>query len=119
MPKRVNIKPRRLKMHVKKGDKVKVLAGVDKGKVGEVIRVYPERAQVLVQGVNVVWKHLRRSAEHPHGARIQKENPIPASRVMVVCAQCKKPTRIKRIRLPEGGKVRVCRKCNQPVSEEE
>ena len=61
---------------VKKGDMVVLTAGNDKGKTGEVLRVYPDNDKVLVQGVNRVYRHMKPSRQHPHGGRIQKEMPI-------------------------------------------
>ena len=68
--------------HVKKGDTVVVIAGNDKGKTGDVLRVDPEAETVLVQGVNRVYRHLRPSRQNPHGGRIQKEMPIHISNVL-------------------------------------
>ncbi len=103
-------------MHVRKNDLVQVIAGDDAGKQGRVLRVDIEKGRVLVQGVNFVWKHLRRSAEYPHGARIQKEAPVRADKVMLICPNCNKPTR-PRVEMPEGkGKHRVCRRCKKEVA---
>jgi large subunit ribosomal protein L24 len=103
-------------MHVRKNDIVQVIAGEDAGKQGKVLRVDKEKDRIVVQGVNFVWKHLRRSQEYPHGARIQKEAPVAANRVMVVCPNCSKPTR-PRVEHPEGkAKARVCRRCQKEVS---
>ena len=69
-------------LHVKKGDIVAVIAGDDKGRTGEVLRVFKDRGKVLVQGINRVYKHLRPSRQHPQGGRIQKEMPISLSNVL-------------------------------------
>ena len=71
-------------MHVKKGDMVTLIAGNDKGKVGEVLRVYPAEDKVLIQGVNRVYRHLRPSRQHPQGGRIMKEMPVHISNVLPV-----------------------------------
>ncbi len=103
-------------MHVRKNDIVQLIAGEDSGKQGKIIRIDRDRERVVVQGVNFVWKHLRRSQEYPHGARIQKEASVRASRVMLVCPNCNKPTRPK-VDHPEGkAKIRVCRRCKKEVS---
>lgn len=103
-------------MHVRKNDIVQVISGNDSGKQGRVLRVNKDKGRLIVQGVNFVWKHLRRSQEYPHGARIQKEAFLAASRVMVICPNCNKPTRPK-IDQPEGKeKLRVCRRCKKEVS---
>lgn len=72
------------KLHVKKGDLVKVLSGSDKGKTGVVKAAYPADGMVEVEGVNVKWKHLRRSQENPQGGRLEREFPIPACKVKKV-----------------------------------
>lgn len=71
------------KIHVKKGDMVVVLSGEDKGKAGKVLQALPEKGRVLVEGVNIVSKALRRSQDRPKGGIIQREHPITAARVML------------------------------------
>jgi len=102
-------------MHIHKGDTVKVLTGDDRGKSGKVLKCLPEAEKVLVQGVNLVWKHLKRSADYPHGARIQKETPVHSSKLMLICANCNKPTRVNYQVSAEGKKNRICKKCKQAV----
>ncbi|MDQ7780768.1 MAG: 50S ribosomal protein L24 [Planctomycetota bacterium] len=102
-------------MKIRKNDTVVVLSGEDAGKRGKVIRVFRDDDKVLVQGVNYVWKHMRRSADYPHGARIEKELPLPVSRVMLVCTSCDKPTRIAMKSAADGSRVRTCKKCKQPI----
>ncbi len=107
-------------MHVRKKDIVKVVTGDDAGKTGKVLEVNEETNRILVEGVNFVWKHLRRSQQHPHGARIQKEASIAASNVVILCQSCNKPTRVSRKKLDQekGGRVRLCKKCKQAVTPE-
>lgn len=102
-------------MNIRKNDIVMVVAGDERGNRGKVLRVY-KSGQVLVEGVNHVWKHLRRSQQHPHGARIQKESPMAASKLMLVCTSCEKPTKVARKTLENGEHVRVCKKCRQPIT---
>jgi large subunit ribosomal protein L24 len=97
-----------------------VLAGDDQGKKGKVLRTIPHKRQVVVQNINYVWKHLRRSQQNPQGGRIHKEAPLPASKVMVVCQSCGEPTRVYRRRVDEKGEKitggqRFCRRCDGPV----
>ncbi|MDY6913988.1 MAG: 50S ribosomal protein L24 [Planctomycetota bacterium] len=80
--------------HVKKGDTVVVIAGDDKGKTGDVLRVDPKAETVLVQGVNRVYRHLRPSRQNPHGGRIQKEMPIHISNVLPLAPKTNRPTRV-------------------------
>ena len=99
--------------HVRKGDTVMVLAGDDKGKTGEVLRVDAKRRKVLVQGVNRVYRHLRPSRQHPQGGRIQKEMLIDISSVLPVDPKTGQPTRVGfRVR-PDGSKERVAKKSDQ------
>ena len=103
-------------MNIKKGDVVKVISGDDRNHDGKVIKVFIENNKILVQGVNLVWKHMKRSANYPHGARIQKESPIAVSNVKLVCPNCNKPTRVSYVKLPDGVKNRTCKKCKQAIT---
>ena len=105
-------------MRVRKNDTVQVVTGNEKGKTGKILSVDRENERVVVEGVNFVWKHLRRSQSHPHGARIQKEASLNASNLRVICQSCNKPTRVGVKRLESGEKTRICRKCRQAVNPE-
>ena len=97
-------------MRIKKGDRVRVLSGKDRGREGNVMRVLPKSGKVIVDGVNQVKRHQRATRATMQGGIIDKDLPLPASSVAVVCPQCG-PTRIG-IRIDEQGlKQRVCRKC--------
>jgi large subunit ribosomal protein L24 len=102
-------------MHLRRNDIVKVISGDERGKQGKVLRVMDER-RVLVEGVNFVWKHLRRSQQHPHGARIQKEAPMHPSKLAVVCPACEKAVKTGHRKLDTGESVRVCKSCKQPIA---
>jgi large subunit ribosomal protein L24 len=101
--------------HVKKGDKVMVIAGDDKGKTGNVLRVDAQDGKVLVQGVNRVYRHLRPSRQHPRGGRIQKEMPISLSNVLPVDPKTNQPTRVKFTLAPDGSKVRAAKKSGESL----
>ena len=97
-------------MRIKKGDRVKVLSGKDRGKTGEVMRVLPSANRVIVDGVNVAKRSTRAKRGTMQGGIIDKDMPVSASAVAIVCSECG-PTRIG-VRIDEQGrKVRVCRKC--------
>jgi large subunit ribosomal protein L24 len=97
-------------MRIRKGDRVQVLSGKDRGKVGDVMRVIPARNRVIVDGVNVAKRSTKAKRGTMQGGIIDKDMPVHASTVAVVCATCG-PTRIG-IRIDDQGrKVRVCRKC--------
>jgi large subunit ribosomal protein L24 len=95
---------------VKKGDRVKVISGDDRGKIGKVIRVFPDRQRVLVEGVNIVTKHQRPTQTVREPGIIKKEAPIHWSNVRVICPECGVPTRIG-FTWVEGQKLRQCKKC--------
>jgi large subunit ribosomal protein L24 len=99
---------------INKNDVVEVISGNHAGKRGKVIEIDATRA--LVEGVNRVWKHLRRSQQHPHGARIQKEAPIPVARLAVVCPACSKAAKVGYKKTEGGEKARVCRKCKAEIA---
>ncbi len=104
-------KPKRQALHVKKGDKVVVHSGQYKSnEPREVLKVDLLKGRVIVQGVNLRWKHQRRSQENPKGGRVQLEMPIPASKVLLFSEKLGKGTRTK-IAVVDGKKRRVGVKC--------
>ncbi len=102
-------------MSIKKGDTVRVLAGKDKGREGQVIRGIPKLSRVVVEKVNVVKKAIRPTQQNPQGGITSVEAPIHVSNVMLVCPSCKKPTRTHRRTNDNGKKVRVCKKCGKDI----
>lgn len=102
-----------MKVHVRRNDKVVVISGKDKGKIGEVLAVHPKNQKVLVKDVNVVTKHQKPSRENMQGGIVQVEAPIYSSKVMLYCDKCKKATRISKKVLEDGTKVRVCKQCGE------
>jgi large subunit ribosomal protein L24 len=105
----------RTQVHVMKGDTVRVLRGDDKGKEGKVLRVYPKKNRVLVQGVNIVKKHRRaRTAEEEGGIR-EAEAPIAASNVMLLDPKTGAPTRVRARTDKDGTKERVSAKSGDTI----
>ena len=102
-------------LNVKKGDRVKVIAGKDKGKEGEIIRALPKKGRVVVEKVNVVKKAMRPTQANPQGGISSIEAPINASNVMLVCPSCKAATRVGHRFDEEGKKHRVCKKCGKDI----
>ncbi|MDP1820315.1 MAG: 50S ribosomal protein L24 [Acidimicrobiales bacterium] len=98
-------------MKIKKGDRVRVLTGKDRGKAGEVMRAIPETGKVIVDGVNVVKKHQRATKATMQGGIIDKDMPIPVANVALICPSCGKATRVGYKFGGDGTKVRVCKKC--------
>ena len=103
---------------IRKNDVVTVITGEERGKTGKVLSVDTASGRALVEGVNFIWKHLRRSQQHPHGARIQKEASLHLSNLKIVCQSCNKPTRAISKKLEDGDKARICKKCRQAVAPE-
>ena len=96
-------------MKLRKGDRVRVLSGKDRGKEGEIMRALPERNAVIVDGVNTAKKHQRAQRMTMQAGIIDKDMPVPAGSVAILCSTCG-PTRIG-YRFDGDRKVRVCRKC--------
>lgn len=96
-------------MHVKKGDKVKVLSGKDKGKQGTVLEAYPKLDRVLVEGVNMVKKHAKPSQDNPQGGILNIEAPIHVSNVLPIDPKSGEPTRVG-YEVRDGKKIRIAKK---------
>jgi len=104
-------------MRIRVNDTVEVIAGDDRGTPdkptrGKVIRVDRKAGKVVVEGVNRVYKHVRRSQKNPQGGRLHMEMPIDASNVMVVCQTCGRATRVGVRYLDDGSKERFCKECS-------
>ncbi len=102
-------------MRIKRDDLVQVISGKDKGKRGKILAVFPKDGKVIVQGVNIVKKHQRPIPQLREGGIIEREAPIYASKVMLVCPSCDKATRVGMKFLEDGRKVRVCKKCGEII----
>ena len=96
------------KLHVKKGDKVLVIAGKDKGKMGEIIATNCAKSTVVVSGVNIQTHHNKPKSREDKGGIVKSEGPIHSSNVQLVCPTCGKPTRIAH-KIVDGKSVRVCK----------
>lgn len=109
-------------MNIKKGDKVKIIAGKDKGKTGKVLQVFSSKNKASIEGLNLLIKHMRPRRQGEKGQRIEFPAPLNLSNTMLVCTKCDKPTRVghKNIELQAEGKkktkkIRVCKKCKQAI----
>ncbi|MFC1703461.1 50S ribosomal protein L24 [Candidatus Omnitrophota bacterium] len=100
-------------LRLKKEDTIKVIAGKDKGKKGKVLKVFPQRKRLLVERINLVKKHMRRTQADQKGGVVEKEMPLEISNVMLVCRHCNKATRIGTKILKDNSKARMCRKCKE------
>lgn len=101
-------------MHVKKGDKVQVISGKDKGKQGVILEAFPKNERVLIEGVNVVKKHSKPSQVNPQGGIISQEAPIHVSNVMPLDPKSGEPTRVG-YKLEDGKKVRIAKKSGESL----
>jgi len=101
-------------LHIRKKDKVLILAGKDRGKTGEVLKVLVDKKKVSVSGINMVFKHARPTQNNPGGINKQ-ESPMDVSNVALICTKCDKPTKAQMKKLETGEKVRICKKCNGDI----
>jgi large subunit ribosomal protein L24 len=97
-------------VHIRVNDMVVVISGNDRASKGKVLRVDGRRGKIVVEGVNKVYKHVRRSQKNPQGGRLSKEMPIDISNVMVICPKTGKPTRVGFRYLPDGTKERYAKR---------
>lgn len=102
-------------MNLRANDTVLVIKGRDKGKQGRVQRTLPRENKVLVEGVNVVMRHTKARGLARQAGIIQKELPIQASNVVLVCSHCNRPSRVGRRFLADGTKARLCHKCKEVI----
>ncbi len=103
-------------MNIKKGDKVKILAGKDRGKTGKVLQVFNKRDKISVEGANLLFKNMRPKKQGEKGQRIQFPAPLQASNVILVCPKCGKTTRAAYKILENKKKTRICKKCKDIIS---
>ena len=102
------------KVHVKTGDTVVIMSGRDRGKQGKVLAVSPEEGKVIIEGRNMVTKHVKPRRMGEEGGIVKAEGAMYACKVQVVCPNCHKPTRIGH-KIEDGKKVRICKKCGQAL----
>src|SRR5438105_14590752 len=110
------------KMNIKKGDTVLLLTGKDKGKQGTVSRALPQVEKVVVEGLNMVKKHVKPQGQTRQGGVIDKAMPLHVYNTMLICTECGEPTRVGHDRRPMGADqklrpVRVCKKCHKVIED--
>jgi len=103
------------KVHVKKDDNVYVLNGKNAGKTGKVLKVFADKGQVIVEGVNMSVKHKKPRGRSQQGGIINQESGISSSNVMLVCGKCKRPSKVGHKSLENGEKVRFCKACGEII----
>jgi large subunit ribosomal protein L24 len=102
---------------LKKNDKVIILSGKEKGKIGAVLKIETDKSHAIVEKLNIVKRHSKAGAKGAKGGIIEKEAPIHISKLMLICNKCAEPTRVGKRILEDGSKVRVCKKCGELLSE--
>jgi large subunit ribosomal protein L24 len=106
----------RLATSIRKNDTVVVITGKDRDKRGRVLKLVPDKNRLVVEGVNIIKRHTKPNPQRQiKGGLVEREAPLDASNVQLVCPECGKPTRIGRKVLGDGRKVRICRKCEGVV----
>ena len=105
------MKPLRKKVHVKTGDTVMVISGKDRGKTGKVLEVSLKEGKVIVEDINIATKHVRPRRQGDPGGILKVPAALYASKVMLYCTKCRKPTRIAH-KVTTSGKTRVCKHCD-------
>ena len=103
------------KVHVKTGDTAVILNGKDRGKTGKIMAVSPSEGKVIVEGCNIVSKHVKPRRMGEAGGIIKAESAIYSSKVQVVCPRCGKPTRVAHKINEDGSKDRICKKCGETL----
>lgn len=102
-----------MKIHVKKGDVVQIISGKDAGKRGKILSVDTGKGRVMVEGANMVKRHMKPTQTNPQGGIVNKEGTIASSNVLLYCSKCKAPVRYGKEIKSDGSKVRVCKKCGE------
>ncbi len=101
-------------MRIRKGDQIQIIAGKDRGKSGKVLRVISENSKIVVEGLNLMKKHMKPKKSGEKGQRLEIPSPISISNVMLVCPKCGKLTRVG-FEISKESKLRICKKCKSEV----
>ena len=104
-----------MSLKIRKGDKVVVLAGRDKGKSGKILKVLTTKDRVVVEGVNIVKKHMKRRSESEPGGLRETPAPLPMSKVALFCGSCNRGVRFGVKIADDKSKTRICKKCQKPL----
>lgn len=103
------------KVHVKTGDTVVILSGKDRGSKGKVLAVSPKEGKVIIEGLNMVTKHVKPRRMGEQGGIVKAEGALYACKVQIVCPHCNKPTRVGHKLYEDGTKGRICKKCGESL----
>jgi len=100
---------------IRKDDKVKIITGKDRGKIGKVLKVIRKHNRILVENINITKRHQRPRGKNRQGGIVERETPIHLAKVMLMCNKCMTPIRIKIQYLEDGKKMRICGKCKEII----
>ncbi len=100
---------------IRKNDTVKVLSGKDRDKTGKVLRIFRVEERAIVEGLNMVKKHMRRSQQNPQGGIITREAPLHLAKLQPVCPRCNRPARVAFAVLKDGSRSRICVRCREAL----
>ena len=101
-------------MKIKKGDKVKIISGKDKGREGQVEKVYVKSGKIVIPGANIYKKHIKKNEKMPQGGVVDLPRALSATKVMLICPKCKKMTRVGYL-VEKNKKLRICKKCQSKL----
>lgn len=101
-------------MKLRKGDTIKVVAGKDAGRTGKIERTYAKKDAILIPGVNIYKRHVKKSDQVPQGGVVEIPRPLAVSKVVLICPKCKKNTRVG-YKIVKKKKIRVCKHCDQQI----
>ncbi|MFH1217040.1 MAG: 50S ribosomal protein L24 [Pseudomonadota bacterium] len=101
--------------YLKLNDKVEVIAGKDKGRVGKIIKIYPNSDKAKVEKINMIKRHVKPNMKNQQGGIVEMEAPIHVSNLMLICSKCAKTVRVKTSLLDDGTKARLCKKCGESI----
>ncbi len=104
-----------MSLRIKKGDKVVVGSGKSKGKVGKVLRVFPDKNRAIVEGANLVKKHIRKKSEAEQGGFQEVSLPLSLSSLQLFCSSCNKGRKVKITISKDKSKTRICKKCQKAI----
>jgi len=104
-----------MSLRIKRDDEVLVLSGKYKGVRGRVLHVVPSQMKAIVENVMFVTQHKRSKDPQKPGGRMRREAPIPLCKLMLICKKCNTPTRVGTKLMPDGSKIRICKKCNAEI----
>ena len=103
---------------IRKGDKVRIIAGKERGKEGKILHLFPKEKRVIVQGLNFIKRHTRPGGKGKPSGIIEREAPLAVSNCLLVCPRCKQPTRVGYKVVERGRKLRICKKCKETIDKE-